>query len=62
MSFTAQPKAPAFVLAGASGWAVNRRAQDVTKWCQSLWATGQARWRMEVRGVHDHAFTISRIT
>jgi formamidopyrimidine-DNA glycosylase len=29
--FTAQPEAPAFVLAGASGWAVNRSPQDATK-------------------------------
>jgi hypothetical protein len=26
--FTAQPEAPAFVLAGASGWAVNDYAND----------------------------------
>jgi hypothetical protein len=25
--FTARPEAPAFVLAGASGWAVNEKAQ-----------------------------------
>ena len=29
--FTAQPEAPAFVLAGASGWAVNGSPQDATK-------------------------------
>jgi hypothetical protein len=28
--FTAQPEAPAFVLAGASGWAVNGSPQDAT--------------------------------
>jgi hypothetical protein len=31
LSFTAQPEAPAFVLAGASGWAVDKNLQDVTK-------------------------------
>jgi hypothetical protein len=30
-SFTAQPQAPAFVLAGASGWAVNGHSRNVTK-------------------------------
>lgn len=30
-SFTAQPEAPASIIAGASGWAVNRRPQDATK-------------------------------
>ena len=29
--FTAQPEAPAFVLAGASGWAVDKNLHDVTK-------------------------------
>ena len=31
IAFTAQPEAPAFVLAGASGWAVNKSLQDATK-------------------------------
>jgi hypothetical protein len=30
-SFTAQPEAPAFMLAGASGWVVNGSPQDATK-------------------------------
>jgi hypothetical protein len=29
--FTAQPEAPAFMLAGASGWVVNGSPQDATK-------------------------------
>ena len=51
--FTAQPEAPAFMLAGVSGWAVNegsgKARERVSLWLPNASPPRQAEWRQQVQ-------------